>query len=94
MEIAGGRCEHPIKGTTTTRKCGMPALELAHIESIGMGGRASADRVNNVLAACRRHARSTDDLSSMEWESVPPPHDQKALAEWIREVRMMEGWAV
>ncbi len=93
-EISGGVCEHPMKGTTLTRACGMPAMELAHIESIGAGGRRSADRVNNVLAACTRHARSTDDMSAMEWESVPPPHDQKALSEWIREERMKQGWAV
>ena len=106
--ISGGFCEHPIKperprtfasgsarfAGTTFIKCGMPATELAHIESIGAGGRASADCVNNVFAACDLHARSSDNNSSDQWQHVPPPSDAKALAEWIREQRMKEGWAV
>ena len=98
-EISGGLCEHPVWRTTTSwarpaRHCEMPAKELAHIESIGAGGRASADRVNNVFAACDLHARSSDNNSSDEWQNVPPPSDAKALAEWIREERMRQGWAV
>ncbi len=98
-EISGGLCEHPIYHTWGVRReryrhCDMPATELAHIESIGAGGRASADRVNNVFAACDLHARSSDNNSSDEWQNVPPPSDAKALAEWIREERMRQGWAV
>ena len=44
----------------------MPAVELAHIRSVGMGGKnAGADRIENVMAACAAHARITDLL--------PPP---------------------
>ncbi len=98
-EIANSRCEHPHWRplgfrSGQYRHCGMPAVELAHIESIGAGGRASADRVNNVFAACELHARSSDNNSSDEWQHVPPPSDAKALAEWIREERMKQGWAV
>ena len=93
-EISGGLCEHPVKVSLVRRRCNMPATELAHIESIGMGGRASADFVNNVMAACDLHARSTDDRTSPEWMWVPAPMDPQALAKWIREERMKQGWAV
>ena len=33
---------------------------MAHITAIGMGGRVSADHPDNVMAACRTHARHSD----------------------------------
>ena len=52
MERSQGRCEWP--------QCGQPATESAHIHSIGMGGRASADDPLNAFAACFSHARISD----------------------------------
>ena len=51
-ELSGGRCEWP--------SCPEPGVELAHIRSIGMGGRPSADEIGNVLFACKDHARISD----------------------------------
>jgi hypothetical protein len=75
-------------------RCGSRATELAHIVSIGMGGGSSRDTVNNTIAACPIHARSTDDRSSPEWRHVPAPHDPKALVEWVQGQRRGRGWAV
>jgi len=33
---------------------------MAHLHSIGMGGRASADTIDNVMRACDAHALLTD----------------------------------
>ena len=40
--------------------CHQPAAEMAHIHSIGAGGRKSADELGNVFGACRLHARLSD----------------------------------
>jgi hypothetical protein len=108
-EISAGLCEHPVTdrvwmGTmdsedlqevgVTYRECSELAAEMAHIKSIGMGGRKTADTVNNTIAACEVHARSTDDLSSPEWQHVPPPHDLQALTDWICKRRRGRGWAL
>lgn len=100
-EISGGFCEHPVKHPSwpITIRCNEGATELAHIRSIGMGGRRSADFVNNVFAACYLHARSSDDLTSDEWlvlkHVVPLDGDLLGkLAEWIRTQRLRQGWAV
>lgn len=50
-----GRCEWPGCQETTR-------LELAHLQSVGMGGRPSADRLDNVALLCHRHARYSDGL--------------------------------
>lgn len=52
FERAGGYCEWP---TCTDR-----AEELAHLHSKGMGGSRTANRLDNVMAACWLHARITD----------------------------------
>ncbi len=54
FELAGGRCEFP--------GCPKAATELAHLHSIGAGGRKSADTLDNTMAACPDHARITDGL--------------------------------
>ena len=52
IEISGGRCEFP--------DCSEAGRELAHLHSVGAGGRKSADVLGNVMFACRPHARLTD----------------------------------
>ena len=101
FEIAGGHCEHPytfgtqrMRGVDAVARCGFPAEELAHIVSVGMGGGSTRDTVNNTIAACPVHARSTDDRSSVEWRHVPAPHDPKALADWVQGWRQGAGWDV
>ncbi len=49
---AMGVCEWP--------QCVVNAKELAHIHSVGMGGRKSADTADNCFAACSDHARISD----------------------------------
>ena len=49
---AGWRCQWPC--------CGQRGQELAHCHSIGMGGRPSADTLENVVFLCRDHARISD----------------------------------
>ncbi len=76
-DIAGGKCEHPIRwpgygaSVHTIVRCVRAATELAHIQPRGMGHTGDRDRLDNVMAACPTHARSTDDLSSPEWNHVP-----------------------
>jgi hypothetical protein len=36
-----------------------------------MGHTGDRDTLTNVMAACPTHARSTDDLTSSEWDHVP-----------------------
>lgn len=52
IDISGGLCEWP--------KCVAAGMELAHLHSVGAGGRKSADTLSNVMWACRTHARVTD----------------------------------
>ena len=73
-EISGGQCEHPVQhghAWTQPNRCIYAAIELAHIVPRGMGHTGYRDRLDNVMAACHIHARSTDDLSSPEWDHVP-----------------------
>ncbi len=74
FEIAGGQCEHPVDhgpSWTGPMRCVRAATELAHIQPRGMGHTGYRDRLENVMAACSVHARSTDDLTSIEWDHVP-----------------------
>lgn len=50
----GQDCEYP--------GCSNNATQMAHIHSIGMGGRGSADRLYNVMRVCNDHALVTDGL--------------------------------
>ena len=96
FEMADNRCEHPILSDAGDRiRCRGYALELAHIVPRGFGHHSGyRDVLDNVMAACTTHARSTDDLSSWEWGAVPPPGDRIALAEWVDQLRKSEGWDV
>ena len=59
----GFRCEFP--------DCTASATQMAHLHSIGMGGRASADTLDNVMRACDDHALLTDQAipggKGQEW---------------------------
>lgn len=92
--IAQGRCEHPTGDPTAPVPCNHPATELAHVQPRGMGHTGYRDTVNNAMAACPEHARSTDNLTHPAWSSVPPPHDRPALAAWLLHRRRADGWAV
>lgn len=96
FEIAGGLCEHPVipPGASVPRCCGAPAAELAHIQPRGMGHKGDRDTVNNTMAACTLHARSTDDRGDPAWLHVPAPGDRLALREWVQSCRRAAGWAV
>jgi len=52
MERDNWQCRWP--------SCHQPAVEMAHIHSVGAGGRKSADELGNVFGACRLHARLSD----------------------------------
>jgi hypothetical protein len=94
FEIADNRCEHPILTDANDRvRCRSYALEMSHIVPRGMGHTGYRDVLENVMAACTTHARSTDDLSSREWRGVPPPGDRIALAEWVAQLRTPEDAA-
>ncbi len=59
-ELDRGTCCWPMSPECPLERCGQPAVELAHFHSVGMGGRASADEVQNAGAMCARHARCSD----------------------------------
>ena len=87
-EMSGGRCEHPVE----EGRCREPATELAHIHPRGMGHKGARDYLGNVMAACPLHARSTDDLSSSEWQWVDGGRD--GLAATVAARRASEGFDV
>ena len=94
FEIADGRCEHPGDGN---HRCPNEATELAHIFPRGMGHTGYRDVLWNVLAACPVHARSTDDLGSLEWLLVGDggSFDRRTLlANYVNGRRRAEGWDV
>ncbi len=87
----GSGCEFP--------GCREPATQMAHLHSIGMGGRASADTLDNVMRACADHALLTDggipghrgrDWYQTEVEKLTPvpgltdPHSAWDIAEALR----------
>ena len=62
-------------------QCGWPGcygrpVELAHIHPRGMGGRRSANTIENTFAACSVHARVSDLIPPDGW------HWYDVLAEW------------
>jgi hypothetical protein len=99
--LADNQCEHPmslgrIPGSDEWHytRCRLAAVEMAHVPPRGMGHTGYRDTIDGVIAACERHARSTDDMSSPEWElNVPAPHDRKALVEWVRGDRERRGYS-
>ena len=52
IERSGGWCQWP--------GCPNRGTEMAHLHSVGMGGRQSADTLENVMWSCWDHARITD----------------------------------
>ncbi len=99
FELADDRCEHPAE----TGRCLNRAVEMAHITPRGMGHKGDRDVIDNVMAACTLHARSTDDLSSPEWDHVPGWRQdgelgawtkRKALARYVNGGRSWGGWDV
>lgn len=54
FDLSGGRCEW--------RRCDHLATQMAHAHSIGMGGRESADTIDNVAALCDAHSLVSDGL--------------------------------
>jgi len=64
-ELAQDRCDWP--------DCQNAGAELAHIHSIGAGGRRSADTIENVAWMCHQHARMTDGIQS-DWPSFKQSH--------------------
>ena len=111
-EISGGQCEHPVTtgytaGPMRVTRCPLQGVELAHIVPRGHGGSRYRNTVNNTMAACRVHARSTDDLSDPEWDHVVGwrvrdhggHHDhlltkRQALTRMVNVRRKAEGWAL
>jgi hypothetical protein len=65
------RAGHPDDAGYMIGRCQDQATELAHIVPRGMGHKGDRDRLDNVMAACPLHARSTDDLSHQAWDGVP-----------------------
>ncbi len=113
VEISGNQCEHPWRSIvldewSAVRRCPYLMAEMAHITPRGMGHKGDRDVISNVMAACVIHARSTDDLSSSEWQHVPGwmvrnPDDsfnehlmtkRQSLATYVNGRRVKEGWAM
>ncbi len=93
FELADDQCEHPA----ATGRCLNRAVEMAHIVPRGMGHTGYRDVIDNVMAACPVHARSTDDLSSPEWQHVPYGvllTRRQALSDYVKTRRQGEGWDV
>jgi len=49
---------------------------MAHLHSIGMGGRRSADQLGNVAALCRDHALMSDGGAPGGYASYVAEHDR------------------
>jgi hypothetical protein len=76
-ELAGGMCDWP--------SCERPGQELAHIRSIGMGGRPSADVIENCCWLCHTHSRMSDG----EWTTRPEyvtAHNALFGEDWERRI--------
>lgn len=108
-ELSAGLCEHVVTqlGLTDDEDrylaCGQGATELAHIQPRGMGHRGDRDTINNTMAACDYHARSTDDMTSDAWVSVAawagasPGREERVayrswLRQWVLQLRQSKGW--
>ncbi len=93
FELADNQCEHPA----ADGRCLNRAVEMAHIFARGMGHTGYRDTIDNVIAACTLHARSTDDLTSPEWDHVAEggSFDRRThLANYVNTRRRGEGWDV
>ena len=115
VEISGNQCEHPAvlgfgphppgrnhEAPALIGRCPEQMTEMAHITPRGMGHKGDRDVIENVMAACNLHARSTDDLNSPEWAYVPGWHrmpddyplmtKRQALTHFVNTRRVKEGW--
>ena len=97
FELADDQCEHPAD----SGRCLNRAIEMAHIFPRGMGHTGYRDVIENVMAACTLHARSTDDLTSPEWDHLGGMDDsyirggkRTKLKKYVRDRRRGEGWDV
>lgn len=63
-ELAGDGCEWP--------QCSHRGVEMAHLRSIGMGGRPSADVLSNVAWLCAPHALMSDGKQPSQWPDGTP----------------------
>ncbi len=93
--MADDRCEHPA----ADGRCPNRAVEMAHIFPRGMGHTGYRDVIDNVIAACIPHARSTDDLTSDEWRhfggvAFTSYELRTMLTAYVNTRRRGEGWNV
>jgi predicted restriction endonuclease len=59
---------YDISDTILCEVCGAKAVDLHHIERRGMGGSKSADRIENIMALCRKHHEEFGDKKQWkEW---------------------------
>ena len=81
-ELAGGQCDWPT--------CQRPGVELAHLHSIGAGGRRSADTIANVAWLCSPHGLMSDG-KQRSWPEFKQAHtvlfgdgweDRIPMAQW------------
>ncbi len=83
-ERSGGKCEWP--------ECDRSGEELAHAHSVGMGGRTSADTIDNVAFLCWRHARMSDGLQPSGWPAFYQQHQLLLGDDWERRIPV-NRWA-
>jgi hypothetical protein len=77
-ELAGGMCDWP--------QCGRPGEELAHLHSIGLGGRKSADVIENLAWLCKPHALMSDGLQPGGWPAYKQAHQALLGADYEERV--------
>jgi hypothetical protein len=77
-ELSGGLCEWCREN---------PGTELAHIHSIGMGGRPSADALSNVFWACQACALASDG-KQRNWPEFHRLHTMLLGEGWERRIPM------
>lgn len=92
-EVSGGLCEWP--DTPLPHR----AEEMAHLEGIGMGGRPSADRLDNVAALCRQGHLVLDEGIDDPYHLVPEwiehgPGRRLAVRLWLVDrIQAARRWA-
>jgi predicted restriction endonuclease len=60
--------------------CGAQAVDIHHIEARGMGGSKHADRIENLMALCRKHHEMYGDRK--QWKDwLQKVHDLKIKRE-------------
>ncbi len=83
-ELSGGTCEWCQQ---------KPGTSLAHIRSIGMGGRRSADTVGNVFWACPECAAMSDGLQPSGWPAFAQAHARLLGDDWEWRIPLNRwGW--